>query len=77
MNRDPKERVSAAEALTHPWFATQLKIKDSKRYQDIDTNVFINLKNYNLTCSVKKIGLMLFVKLLDTKEMKKLKCQFL
>lgn len=64
---DPNDRLSAEEALKHPWF----KLFDQKNDEDstkIDPVVVQSLKEFEGTSKLKKAALKLLVKMVDFKE---------
>jgi serine/threonine protein kinase len=72
---DPNERLSAKEALQHPWF----KLFDQNNGGDstkIDPVVLQILKEFKGTSKLKKAALKMLVKMVDFKEIEKLKIEF-
>ena len=72
---DPKMRLSARNALQHPWF----KLFDQNNGSDstkIDPVVLQSLKEFKGTSKLKKAALKMLVKMVDFKEIEKLKIEF-
>uniref|UniRef100_A0A1J3IY12 non-specific serine/threonine protein kinase n=1 Tax=Noccaea caerulescens TaxID=107243 RepID=A0A1J3IY12_NOCCA len=69
--RDPKRRITAAEALEHPWL-TDSKISD----KPIDSAVLIRMKQFRAMNKLKKLALKVIAENLSEEEIKGLKQMF-
>ncbi|QCD81659.1 Protein kinase [Vigna unguiculata] len=71
LNKDPRKRMTAAQALSHPWI---------KNYKDVkvplDILVFKLMKTYMRSSSLRKAALRALSKTLATEELQHLKEQF-
>mmetsp|Transcript_5433 Transcript_5433/g.15988 ORF Transcript_5433/g.15988 Transcript_5433/m.15988 type:complete len:299 (-) Transcript_5433:1662-2558(-) len=54
---DPKERMTAAQALSHKWLSKQFNLSERKPDVSISNAVDANLLNYKNTSQLKKIAL--------------------
>lgn len=70
---DPSKRLSAKEALQHPWFK---KFENEATNTKIDPIVLSSLKEFQGKSKLKKAALKLLVKMVDYKEIDKLKKEF-
>ncbi|EOA34990.1 hypothetical protein CARUB_v10020082mg [Capsella rubella] len=68
---DPKKRITAAEALEHPWM-TDSKISD----KPIDSAVLIRMKQFRAMNKLKKLALKVIAENLSEEEIKGLKQMF-
>ena len=74
---DSKKRLSAQEALKHPWFDKfEHHVKKGSEEDKLDPALFENLKNYKGVSTLKKAALNLLVKMVDSKEIEKLRAAF-
>jgi len=71
---DPRRRLTAAEALAHPWFSSAPK--SSAEAVKIDKEVLMRLKEYHGESKLKKAALHVLVKKADHQEMLALNEQF-
>ncbi|KFK42039.1 hypothetical protein AALP_AA2G204000 [Arabis alpina] len=69
--RDPKRRITAAEALEHPWL-TDSRISD----KPIDSAVLIRMKQFRAMNKLKKLALKVIAENLSEEEIKGLKQMF-
>ena len=69
----PKRRLSAAEALAHPWFAKAPQASDGVK---IDKEVLMRLKEFQGQSKLRKAAMHLMVKKADQSEMMALNDQF-
>ena len=74
---DPKKRVSAQDALKHPWFDKfEHHVKKGSEEDKLDPSLFENVKDYKGVSTLKKAALNLLVKMVDSKEIEKLRAAF-
>ncbi|KAH0920213.1 hypothetical protein HID58_027878 [Brassica napus] len=69
--RDPKKRITAAEALAHPWL-TDSEVSD----KPIDSAVLIRMKQFRAMNKLKKLALKVIAENLSEEEIKGLKQMF-
>ncbi|KAG7037928.1 Calcium-dependent protein kinase 29, partial [Cucurbita argyrosperma subsp. argyrosperma] len=72
LRRDPKERITAAEALEHPW----LKIEGKASSKPIDSAVFVRMKQFRAMNKFKQLALKVMAENLSEEELKGLKQMF-
>ncbi|XP_010536433.1 PREDICTED: calcium-dependent protein kinase 29 [Tarenaya hassleriana] len=72
LKRDPKKRITAAEALEHPWMKADSKISD----KPIDSAVLIRMKQFRAMNKLKKLALKVIAENLSEEEIKGLKQMF-
>lgn len=65
MEKDPKKRITAAEALHHDWIKNFNE--STAQSNPISTDVYQHLKNYRGKSLLKKAAVNLLVKHLDPK----------
>ncbi|XP_002510594.2 calcium-dependent protein kinase 29 [Ricinus communis] len=70
--RDPKKRITAAEALEHPW----LKVGGEASEKPIDSAVLRRLKQFRAMNKLKKLALKVIAENLSEEEIKGLKQMF-
>ena len=61
LQTDPKERLSASQALSHPWFTTA----HEQTSKVINPNVLMRLKSFKGTSKLKKAAMNMLVKMAD------------
>ncbi|KAL3639023.1 Calcium-dependent protein kinase 33 [Castilleja foliolosa] len=69
---DPKRRITAAEALEHPWLKEDGEASD----KPIDSAVLIRMKQFRAMNKLKKLALMVIAENLSEEEIKGLKQMF-
>ncbi|XP_022131793.1 calcium-dependent protein kinase 29 [Momordica charantia] len=72
LTRDPKKRITAAEALEHPW----LKIDGEASSKPIDSAVLIRMKQFRAMNKFKQLALKVMAENLSEEELKGLKQMF-
>ncbi|KAJ8762225.1 hypothetical protein K2173_007381 [Erythroxylum novogranatense] len=72
LTRDPKRRITAAQALEHPW----LKVDGEASDKPIDSAVLIRMKQFRAMNKLKKLALMVIAENLSGEEIKGLKQMF-
>ncbi|XP_022941058.1 calcium-dependent protein kinase 29-like [Cucurbita moschata] len=72
LRRDPKERITAAEALEHPW----LKIEGKASSKPIDSAVLVRMKQFRAMNKFKQLALKVMAENLSEEELKGLKQMF-
>ena len=74
---DPRKRITAKDALDHPWFdlfnGMPLLMRNVSK---VDSEVIANLQNFQGESILKKAALNLLVMISDTSELKKLEREF-
>ncbi|KAJ8772802.1 hypothetical protein K2173_027979 [Erythroxylum novogranatense] len=72
LTRDPSKRITAAQALEHPW------LKDEREASDkpLDSAVLIRMKQFRAMNKLKKLALMVIAENLSGEEIKGLKQMF-
>lgn len=81
LNVNPKKRISAQQALDHPWFESfkkklQVETPGKKPSQDIDINILNMLKNMKNPNRLKKEILKVFINRLSEKDIINIKTAF-
>lgn len=69
---DPKQRLSAGDAIHHVWFKTTV----SKTKIVIDKNVLDRLGSFKGVSKLKKAAMNMLVKMADQNEIEKLRSEF-
>lgn len=72
LTKDPKKRITAAEALEHPW----LKEDGATSDKPIDSAVLTRMKQFRAMNKMKKLALKVIAENLSTEEIKGLKQMF-
>ncbi|XP_022975823.1 calcium-dependent protein kinase 29 [Cucurbita maxima] len=72
LTRDPRKRITAAEALEHPW----LKIEGEASSKPIDSAVLIRMKQFRAMNKFKQLALKVMAQNLSEEELKGLKQMF-
>ena len=72
----PAKRLSASQALEHPWFTTNKTKIGAKRMSIIHHDVLKNINEYAKFSPVKKMAMMAVAHTLDGAQMKKLQLAF-
>lgn len=72
LTKDPKKRITAAEALEHPW----LKLDGEASDKPIDSAVLTRMKQFRAMNKMKKLALKVIAETLSTEEIKGLKQMF-
>lgn len=72
---DPNKRISAYDALQHPWFTYIDGIGDTTEFK-IDPKVLDRLKSFKGASKLKKAAMNMLVKMTDFREFEKLGEQF-
>ncbi|GAV75499.1 efhand domain-containing protein/Pkinase domain-containing protein/PseudoU_synth_2 domain-containing protein/EF_hand_5 domain-containing protein [Cephalotus follicularis] len=72
LNMDPKKRITAAEALEHPW----IKVDGEASDKPIDSAVLIRMKQFRAMNKMKKVALKVLAENLSEEEIKGLKQMF-
>ncbi|XP_044480242.1 calcium-dependent protein kinase 29-like [Mangifera indica] len=72
LNKDPRKRITAAEALEHPW----LKVGGDTSDKPIDSVVLIRMKQFRAMNKMKKLALKVIAENLTTEEIKGLREMF-
>ena len=73
-----RNRISVSDALKHPWFKKYLtkSFKAVSLDEDIDNQVFNNLKKFRNRSTLRNAAINILVKHLDTSELQRLREQF-
>ncbi|KAD3640927.1 hypothetical protein E3N88_30150 [Mikania micrantha] len=71
LNKDPRKRMTAAQALSHPWIRNTNDVK-----VPFDVSILRQMKNYMRSSALRKAAIRAFVKTLATDELIYLKAQF-
>ncbi|XP_023535368.1 calcium-dependent protein kinase 29 [Cucurbita pepo subsp. pepo] len=72
LTRDPRKRITAAQALEHPW----LKIEGEASSKPIDSAVLIRMKQFRAMNKFKQLALKVIAQNLSEEELKGLKQMF-
>ncbi|XP_073285952.1 calcium-dependent protein kinase 29 [Primulina huaijiensis] len=72
LTRDPKKRITAAEAIEHPWLKKDGEASDTP----IDSAVLIRMKQFRAMNKLKKLALKVMAENLSEEELKGLKQTF-
>ncbi|KAJ6411963.1 hypothetical protein OIU84_005098 [Salix udensis] len=72
LTRDPKSRITASEALEHPW----MKVGGEASDKPIDSAVLIRMKQFRAMNKLKKLALKVIAENLSEEEIKGLKQMF-
>ncbi|KAG8632284.1 calcium-dependent protein kinase 29 isoform X2 [Manihot esculenta] len=72
LTKDPRKRITAAQALEHPWLKVDGKASD----KPIDSAVLIRLKQFRAMNKMKKLALKVIAENLSSEEIKGLKQMF-
>lgn len=76
LTKDYKKRISASDALNHPWFKNCEEFKGDEDKDPLDEQMLDNLVEYKGSTKLKRAAINLLVKMLPTKEVEGLKKQF-
>ncbi|KAM0057912.1 putative protein kinase CAMK-CDPK family [Helianthus debilis subsp. tardiflorus] len=71
LNKDPRKRMTAAQALSHPWIRNTNDVK-----VPLDVSLLRHMKNYMRSSALRKAAIRALVKTLGTDELFYLKEQF-
>ncbi|KAL8200593.1 hypothetical protein R6Q57_011932 [Mikania cordata] len=71
LNKDPRKRMTAAQALSHPWIRNTNDVK-----VPFDVSILRQMKNYMRSSALRKAAIRALVKTLATDELIYLKAQF-
>ena len=71
IEKDPKKRISAKEALNHEWIKNSNEIPGAS--SSISKDVYDHLKNYRGQSLLKRAAVNILVKHLDPKQIESLK----
>lgn len=74
LEKNPKKRLSAKEALEHPWF--KLVIIERQKPELVSQEALENLKKYSHGAYLKKMVLKFLINSLSSKELKQLQAAF-
>jgi calcium-dependent protein kinase len=72
---DPKKRLSAGDALKHPWFSKMESLKQ-KAPPSLDPSVLNRLKSFKGVSKLKKAAMNMLVKMADQKSIEQLREDF-
>ena len=76
MNPNPKNRISAKQALEHEWFEILKSQETTYDFSNINTTVLDSMKNFKWDSLLQKAALYLLVKMVPDDEYKELKLEF-
>jgi calcium-dependent protein kinase len=74
---DPQLRISGTAALKHGWFTKFRSCNISAEVDKLDPQILNSLRDYKGVSTLKKAAMNVLVKMLDTKEIKKLRDAFM